>query len=559
MKAATRWVVSLALLAAPFACSKPPASPVVATYDGGQITAKDIDQVILALPPQQRAPEDGDLLAWYERIARDLAVQRLLLAEARKTGLDKEPEAARAREEAHRLAVVAVFVERDLEVTPPTAAEQQAYFDAHRAELETPGARQTFHLFRRLRPGADRRAVVAEVERLRARVLAGEDFQKLASEYSESESRHEKGLLGWVTRGSVPPALERVIFALEPGVPSQPLTTREGVHLFLVTSATEERTYTFPEVRARIARRMALDRRDAALTRRVGSTVPKGSFVPDAEALSRLLEAGDPEAVVLRVGDFRVTLADLRRRLLLAMDQSDGEAVQPLALLEALKQRELVYRYCIAHRLDRRPEVDERVAQIVDAELAALQARKRLMRRLDDDPRRLEKYYEENRGRFSEPLKLRLQRLTVPFGENANAVMARLEAARPDLDRGRQTLAGLATELGGKVAEEGWLTLPQLAQGSGGRAAHLALDLTPGQHSAPYHTASGIEVIRLLERRDPTPLPFDQVRERVRAELLASHGSEERAALVGEVLDAAHFKVRPAQLEAMLRRSPEES
>ena len=552
-------VAVLTALAAGAACRRsapPPVPAAVATFDGGAITADDVDRALLDLPPDQRQPLDGDLLRWYEGVARDLAIQRILTGEARQAGLDKGPDFGHVRREARRQAVVAVFLEKLVPtLEPPSQKDIEAVYRAEAREFQRPAARQTYHLFRRIAPGADPAPVMAESRRLRERVLAAEDFATLATQRSDSQSRHQKGLLGWVTQGQLSPDLDRIIFSLQLNVPSQPLKTREGVHLFLVKAEIPAKTLTLAEVQRPLARQLMAKRRDAEIDRRVGTALPPGGFVPDAEQLRGLFEAGDPAAVALRVGDFQLTLGQLQQRLLAGQIPTDpaGEDTPAHALVQALKRRELIYRYCVEKGIDRRPEAEERLQRMTDRELAGLQLRKRMVVRIDREPQRLEDYYQANRGRFSQPLRLRVQRLSVPLTASANAVMARLERARTELDAGRQDFARLAAEVGGTVSEPAWEAPTQLALREKS-AAPPAAALKPGRHSPPYRNGDRLEMVRVLERDEPQPVPFERVRDWVRMDFLVSHRHEEYAALAQEVLSGRRFEVVRPDLEAMLKR-----
>jgi parvulin-like peptidyl-prolyl isomerase len=533
-----------------------PVAAAVATFDGGSVTAADVDRAVVDLPPGQRQPADGDLLTWYERIARDLAMQDVLLAEARQAGLDRGQEFERAREEARRSATVAVFLEKNLPPqAAPTAQEVEAYYRDHAKEFKSPPARQTFYLFRRVAPGTSPAAALAEVRKLRDRVVAGEDFGRLAAEFSESESRYQKGLLGWVTPGKVSPELEKVIFSLKPGVPSQPLKTATGVHLFLVGTETPAKTLTLAEVRNAIGLLLGAQRRQAALEHLIGTTPLEGTLMVSADELRALFEAGDQSAVALRVGDFQQTIGQLQGRLLAGQLGAVPRGETPAhALLVNLESRERAYRLGVAKGIDRGPEAAALVQRILDRELAGLQLRKRLAERVDRDPRRLQDYFDANRGRFSTPLRLRVQRLSAPLTADANQVMARLERSRAELDAGRLDFARLATEVGATVSEPAWELPTQLAQRER-RPVTETVGLKAGRHGAPYRTEDRIEMTRIVERAEPESQPLDRIRDRVRTDLLVNRREDEYAALVKEVLEGRHFAVVRSELEAMLKRT----
>jgi peptidyl-prolyl cis-trans isomerase SurA len=67
---------------------------------------------------------------------------------------------------------------------------------------------------------------------LRNRILAGEDFGKLAREFSDDPSvTGNNGNMGWVGRGRMVPEFEAMAFKLKPGEISMPFETSFGFHI----------------------------------------------------------------------------------------------------------------------------------------------------------------------------------------------------------------------------------------------------------------------------------------------------------------------------------------
>jgi parvulin-like peptidyl-prolyl isomerase len=94
----------------------------------------------------------------------------------------------------------------------PTAAEIDAYVAAH--------------------PELDTKAERAKLEAVLARVRAGEDFAKLANEFTEDPSGKGKGGdLGWFGRGVMVKPFEETAFALKPGEVSGVFETQFGFHI----------------------------------------------------------------------------------------------------------------------------------------------------------------------------------------------------------------------------------------------------------------------------------------------------------------------------------------
>lgn len=81
-----------------------------------------------------------------------------------------------------------------------------------------------------------------------SRHAAGESFESLAVEHSESPSRESGGLVGPYTVGDLAPALEEQAFSLPVGSVGEPLETSYGFQLIQVEARTETRVVPLDEV-----------------------------------------------------------------------------------------------------------------------------------------------------------------------------------------------------------------------------------------------------------------------------------------------------------------------
>ena len=71
-------------------------------------------------------------------------------------------------------------------------------------------------------------------EELKKRLDEGEEFSKLAEEYSECPSKKRGGDLGWFGKGSMVRAFEVAAFTIEEGGVTDPVKTEFGWHLIYV-------------------------------------------------------------------------------------------------------------------------------------------------------------------------------------------------------------------------------------------------------------------------------------------------------------------------------------
>lgn len=535
-------------------------SEVVARFGELEITAADVDARILALPADERPKPGQDLDVWYEEQIRQVAVEHRLRTEAAAEKLDEDPTFVAARRDAEkRLTVQLCLAERRPDVDEVTEEALRAAYEARAASLSAPERRAVYHIFLR-RDGKPAAGVRQAIEALRDRVLGGESFQRLAAASSESETRHREGSLGWVKRGELPAGFEEVIFSLDEGVPSEPVATREGFHLFYVDQILPPHQLTFDEARSALTTRLVTERRDAALVELAAEAeIPPGSVVVDHDHFVALARAGDGDAVLARIGDGELTLGGLRQqvRQLLARQSADQRPPPTLELawqvLEGFRRRELIARHCRAKGIVPAAELARRLGDWEQQALLRVERHRRLLALAEGDEARLKLFYDSNIGLFSKPPTWHLRRLRLPLGEDAATVMARLE----DAARSSASLDEVAGELGGEIDDLGVKSLAEVGAAEP-KLPSLLAPLAAGDLAAPYRTETTLEMIEVVDRQEAEPLPFAEVRAQVAETYVRQYTSEVYRRLSDQVLGTAELEILPAGLAALRQAaSPE--
>lgn len=138
-----------------------------------------------------------------------------------------------------------------------TDAEIEALYASEKAKLTVEEQRRARHILIKLEEGADDATVAAaqkKAEDLVKRLRTGEDFAKLAKEFSDDPgSAAEGGDLGLFGKGMMVPEFEAATFAMERDAISDPVRSPFGFHIIQVTEIQAAKTPELAEVRDQLA------------------------------------------------------------------------------------------------------------------------------------------------------------------------------------------------------------------------------------------------------------------------------------------------------------------
>ena len=149
-----------------------------------------------------------------------------------------------------------------------TEAEERAYYDAHLSEFATTPSvtLREIQVNAPLDP-VKKVASVGAIEEarekaagIRARVLKGEAFEKVAAEVSDAPSKANGGLIGPISRDEMNEEVLKMISSMKVGDVTPVLNTAAGATLFKLESSIDSTTLPFESARARIADRLTSEK-----------------------------------------------------------------------------------------------------------------------------------------------------------------------------------------------------------------------------------------------------------------------------------------------------------
>ncbi|MPZ18661.1 MAG: hypothetical protein GEV06_12215 [Luteitalea sp.] len=138
--------------------------------------------------------------------------------------------------------------------------EAREYYKAHSTEFtqeEMVTLREVFVALPKAEEGkpADPKAVQAaqeKLEKVQARLEAGEDFTKLAGEMSDAPSRANAGLIGPLAARELSVNHQQLLAKIEPGQVGEPIETNDGWQIIKLESRTPQKVTSFDEAREEI-------------------------------------------------------------------------------------------------------------------------------------------------------------------------------------------------------------------------------------------------------------------------------------------------------------------
>src|SRR5205814_2004399 len=96
-------------------------------------------------------------------------------------------------------------------------------------------------------------AARAKAEGLRARAIAGENFMKLAEDFSDAPSKANAGLIGPISLADLSPELRPIIEPMKAGDTTPLVRTPRGYQFFKVETLTAAQTTPFDQAREQIS------------------------------------------------------------------------------------------------------------------------------------------------------------------------------------------------------------------------------------------------------------------------------------------------------------------
>lgn len=219
---------------------------VAAVVNGQVITTREIEERMARLNPTLRAAFGND----PRRLLDEMVLETILLQEARRKGLQRDPQVRELMEEANRQILVGRLLEtfRGQQAASVAEEEVRKFYDRNPEAFTEPEALRASHILADSEEQAQ-----AALERLKK----GEPFEEVAKAVSKDPTSQRGGDLGFFSKGQVIPEFEEACRKLRVGERSGVVKTSLGHHIILLTERRSSRQLSLKEVEPQIRKQLS--------------------------------------------------------------------------------------------------------------------------------------------------------------------------------------------------------------------------------------------------------------------------------------------------------------
>jgi parvulin-like peptidyl-prolyl isomerase len=462
----------------------------VAMVGDEPIPRADLEAALEALPDRKRE-------ALFMRTVYYLVDTKIYSEEARKMGLQEDPQVQRELEKARKELLARSFLQERIEPNiEPSEQEVRAYYDDHQDQFVVPEGVEVS----RIRVVQKKHAEQAMQE-----LKEGEPFPTVAKQWSRLVRAKDRGKREWLYRKRIDPELEKAAFKLGVGEVSDiiKIGTANEYQIVKVLDKSEERLLKFEDIKSKI--RFGLMQQK------------KREMIHDYYAKAGV-DRNPGEGILVKIGD----------------EVFKEDAIAPILAKAKQEEKDKLRRRWIQYFVDTTVfskeaekvglQDDPKIARklrLKEDDVLADAYRKRVVEEkvkiTDED---ISKEYEAHLDAFQEPLKLKLGLIVVATRDEAEDILKRVKGGEPFSVLAREKSIDASSKKGGAID---WSNKGDLDPALEAAAMKLKKD----EVSDIVKTDRGYELIKLVGKRGGQR-PLEEVTSWIRMVLHRKRMEEQR-------------------------------
>lgn len=223
-----------------------------AKVNGDEITEKDIAALMRAMPGVSFAqlPQEAK-----EQVVNQAVERKLLIAQAKKEGVEKSKEFKEALESVKEDLALEVWMRQEMGKVKVSSSEIEKFYNQNKTKFVQPETAKVKHIL--VSSEADAKNIIADLKKAGKNVAS--KFEELAKAKSKDGSAQNGGELGWIAKGQVVPEFADAAFKLNKGQYTQtPVKTQFGYHVIYVDDKRPTTTLALKDVSGQIEQNLKL-------------------------------------------------------------------------------------------------------------------------------------------------------------------------------------------------------------------------------------------------------------------------------------------------------------
>jgi|GEM_PF-291602 len=467
-----------------------PSENIVALVGDEQITRGEFEAALERVPQNRRE-------RYRDRVLEHLIQVKVFSKEARREGLDKDPQTKRALDRGTNETLARYFVKKYVDQqAEPSEEEVRKYYEEHKDEFVVPEGVLIQHILVKKQQKAE--ALLKDLKE-------GASFEELAKKRSIARSWKKGGQLGWLYKGRMEPEMEKVAFVLEKRKLSDVIQTKKGYQIIKVLDTSAKREIGFDEANSRI--RNALFRRN------------KRDLIHKYYKEAKVERDPGEKGVLVKVGDEAFTEETLAP-ILVKVSEKETEKFRR-RWIKYFIETKVFSKEAKKVGLQNDPEVAADLKRKTEEVLAEAFRKRFIADKFPVTDQDVAEYYQSHLEQFRIPLRLRVKSILVKTKEEAEEILKELKegAAFGSLAMKRSIQPSAS-----RAGEIGWF-----AKGEKDPALEkVAFSLEKGKISHIIKTEAGYEIIKLMDRKGGNIKTLDQVRQAIKMSLFRQKFEEEK-------------------------------
>jgi len=464
-------------------------NPTVAKLGDQEITTKELEAALARLPEHRREE-------FKEKVLNELLEVKFFSQEARKAGLENDPQIKESLEKITNENLARFFVKKHLDKqAEPSEEDLKLYYLKNKDKFHMPKSVSVQHI------------VVQGMKRagdLLKELKEGASFEELAKRKSICRCWKKGGTHGWLFKGRMDPGLEKAAFDLEnEKLGDSIIETKDGYQIIKVLDKRDEMDVPFEKAKAGIRSMLFWERKNRLLQKYYEEA--KVNFHPSEEhLLAKVGEEGINEEVIAPI----MKMAKEKEK-----DRVRDKWVHYLV------ETDIFSREARKVNLENDPEVAAEIRSMANQTLANAFRKKFIIDKVKVSDQEIDKFYQSHLEEFRIPAKVRVESIVVKTQEEAEALLKELKEGTPFRDLAMKKSIHPSAARGGDV---GWF-----AKGEKDSALEkAAFALEKGAMSGVIKTEAGCEVIKLMDKKGGEIMPLDEVKQTIKMKLMMQHLEE---------------------------------